>query len=114
MSVSSSWRLSQFSGRFTINVINSCLCVDNNNKAEIETTFNSHYLLFKAYTNWSNFNMAGQDQKNSNQNGISDDNEIEPVDQTDDEAVAEGIIVAKIYWNTILCAGINYSSYLKN
>lgn len=41
--------------------------------------------------------MAGQDQKNSNQNGISDDNEIEPVDQTDDEAVAEGIIVAKIY-----------------
>ncbi|CAB3231117.1 unnamed protein product [Arctia plantaginis] len=33
--------------------------------------------------------MAGQDKKNRNQNGISDDNEIEPVEQTDHEAVVE-------------------------
>lgn len=34
--------------------------------------------------------MAGQDQNNSNQNGIIDNNEIEPTQQSDDENVVEG------------------------
>ncbi|KAJ8729486.1 hypothetical protein PYW08_001067 [Mythimna loreyi] len=37
--------------------------------------------------------MAGQDQNNSNQNGITDNNEIEPTEPTDENVVEEYIML---------------------